>query len=129
MSKPLDTPRSVSGHSADASSRPDTDLGRDPVVYRAALNGTWLRIRQITGDERLSRPARFELCFVTDAGDLLDPDTLAGSEAAIVIERDGVAVRRMPGFVSEAWIAATASGSPELYAVVESYLARLGYRS
>ncbi len=129
MSKPVDAPRSVSGHSADASSRPDSDLARDAVVYRAVLKGTWWRIREIHGEERLSHPSRFEARFVTDAGDLLDPDTLAGSEAAVVVERGGLAVRRMPGFVSEAWISATVTGSPELHAVVESYLARLRFRS
>lgn len=107
----------------------DITTARQPLTYRVILRSVQFIVREIVGEEALGRPFRFEARFVTQEGELLNPSDFISQTASVFIERDGLVSRHLHGIVTEASLAGTVRGAPELHVVIEPRLALLRYQS
>ena len=86
-------------------------------------------VRALDGEERLSAPFRFEARVANEEVAGLDPESLLGAPAAVVITRGAEELRCVRGVVSEAAVALTRRGAPELRVVIEPLFALLREKS
>ncbi len=97
-----------------------------PLEYWVHLaSGTFLA-REVRGEERISRPFRFECRFVLPVGTELDPDALVSTDASLTLVRDGTE-RSVHGLVSDVWLRAN-TGAPEAVVVIEPRFAMMRFR-
>lgn len=82
----------------------------DPVLYFIELGGTTYRVTTVSGEEALSKTYRFEITLHLDPTDLLDPDAVVFTDAALVLAREGT-LRRIEGVVTRIKRAATRRGN------------------
>lgn len=101
---------------------------QEPFIYYAELNRQNMLVRELDGVEGLSRPFSFEMTFVTEDGDVFDPDTYVGGVAVIRVERKRNILRRLSGVVVEASLNATGPGAPEAWVRVEPRLSLLRHK-
>lgn len=81
-----------------------SEHSRDRVDIRIetdAFPTEMLRVERLSGTEAISRLFSFDLDVISLDRSGLDLDSVAGALATLVIERDGVEVRRIHGMVSE----------------------------
>ena len=109
-------------------------MSEHPLTYRIEGASWGFLIREIEGTEQLSRAWRLHAKFKLDhqtmtgiAADF-DPDDVIKHTATIVLERDGLVVRRIQGVVMECELSATMTGAPEIEMVVEPRLGLLQHR-
>lgn len=103
-------------------------MSKQPLRYFVELGGTTFPVRDLRGEEGMSRTFRFEASFVLDdpASDL-DPDDVVKTPAALLLQREGV-VRRIEGLVTEVTLGAAIRGAPEVTLVLEPRLSLLRHR-
>ena len=100
---------------------------KNPLYYSLEVDDARLAVRRLRGRESLSHPFRFEVWLPVDG--VVDPDALVKQPANILIADEHDEKRRIQGVITDVSVSATAGGVPELYAVVEPYLALTRYRS
>jgi type VI secretion system secreted protein VgrG len=101
----------------------------DPFEYFLEQGTRRFAAREVRGVEGLSLVYRFELRFRIQKGDFPEPEELLGEQAALVISRSGIRLRRLVGIITETSLSATATGDPELVVVLEPKMAFLKHQS
>lgn len=81
----------------------------EPVRYYLELAGALHELKTVRGEEALSTTYRFELTWHVDPTDPLDPDSVVGADAALVLMQ-GVPLRRIQGVVTRVKRMATRMG-------------------
>ena len=99
-----------------------------PVLGWVELSQGTFPLRELRGEEAMSRPFRFEARLrIEQATAVFDPDEVVGTEGVLRITR-GDTLRRIRFVVSEASLEAVAGGNPEISLVLEAPLGLLRYR-
>lgn len=81
-----------------------------PVDYFIEIAGQRFETLEVAGEEGLSRTGHFEVKFRIPPGHGLDPEATTSSEATLVLERDGVDLRRIKRMCVETIRHATKKG-------------------
>ncbi len=105
-----------------------TFLPEDPFEYALYSQDRDFPARQVRGVEGISMLYRFEFRFRFQRHDLPNADELVGQEGRLRVSRGGFRLRQLFGVITDASISATATGDPELVAVLEPRLALLRFR-
>ncbi len=106
-------------------------MSQQALQYWLELEGARYAVRVLKGREGISAPFVFDLTFVVEPTDGLDPDAVVRSEAALLMIRRGEE-RRITGLVSSVSRRATRRGNAgggEVQLRLEPKLALLGYRA
>ena len=100
-----------------------------PLRYWLEIEGATFPLRELRGQEGLSRVSRFELALNTGDPLFADPDDLLRRDAQIHLEKEGGArVRSVAGLITEASIDAVITGAPEVRLTVEPRLSLARHR-
>jgi type VI secretion system secreted protein VgrG len=100
-----------------------------PLRYWLEIEGATFPLRELRGQEGLSRVSRFELALNTSDPLFADPDDLLRRDAQIHLEKEGGArVRSVAGLITEASIDAVITGAPEVRLTVEPRLSLSRHR-
>lgn len=105
-------------------------MARQPLVYEVELAGRSYEAHRVRGREAISGPFRLEVTLVVDPSDPLDPNDAVGTDATLVLRRDGE-VRRVRAVATDVQRTATRRGNEyrvEVALVLEPRLATLRYR-
>ena len=100
----------------------------DPLLYWIDLGGHSFRAREVTGNEALSKPFRFEIRVAEARGAELDPDALVRGAASLRLMRGTDEIRRVDGVVSAISVGVAKNRAPEVHIVLEPRLATARYR-
>src|SRR4051812_13233971 len=100
----------------------------EPLRYFLQIDDVSLTVRVLSGREALDAPWRFEITAPLQEGWLPDPEALVRKNAALVLARGELQVRRVEGLVTDVDVVLTATGGPELRVTLEAPLALLRYR-
>lgn len=104
-------------------------MATTPTRYFLEIGGRAFQARHVRGEERMSRPSRFEIDFVLDDGLPLPPDAVVKSEARLRLERDDEPVRVFDGVVTHVAVRAAQRGVQKAKVILESRLALLRHRT
>jgi type VI secretion system secreted protein VgrG len=102
----------------------------EPLRYFIELSGITYEVKTVRGEEALSKAFRFELTWHVDPIDPLDPDAVVGSDAALLLQQNGM-LRRIQGVVTRVKRMATRQGNAgtgKVTLVLEPRLATTRFR-
>jgi type VI secretion system secreted protein VgrG len=103
-------------------------MGREqPLFYWLDLGEARLAVREIRGEERISKPFRLDLRLFAE-GLPGDPDELVTTAAAVHLARGAEHVRTIHGVITEIAAGAAVRGLSAIRVVVEPQLALLRHR-
>lgn len=101
----------------------------NPLRYFIEAGGQLHEVRELSGKEKVSGTFRFEIHFGVEDVDMVDPDALVKSDAALVLMRDGREVRRIDGILTDIAIGASIRGVYDVEMVLEPRLSLARFRT
>ena len=99
-----------------------------PLQYWIELAGRTFLVKEVRGQESMSRPFRFEVRFVIPEGGPIAPAHVLETNARILLQRSALS-RAVDGIVTDFKVRAALHGVPEAVAVIEPRLSLSRYRS
>ena len=91
----------------------------NPLRYFIESGAGLHEVREVTGHEKVSTPFRFDIHFAVPLLEMPDPDALVKTDAALLLMRDGVVVRRIDGILTDVAVGASIRGVHEVDMVLE----------
>jgi len=101
----------------------------NPLRYFVEAGGQLHELREFSGDEKISTTFKLEARFSVESADAIDPDALIKSDAAVVLMRDGLPVRRIDGILTDVALGASVRGVHEVELTLEPRLSLARYRT
>ncbi|HHH11176.1 MAG TPA: type VI secretion system tip protein VgrG [Sorangium sp.] len=109
-------------------------MSEHPLIYLLEVGPFVFGVREVKGEEHLSRAWRLEVSFPLLADAMgadpaaFDPDVVIKQQAVLKLKRKDDVQRALQGIVTEATLSASISGVPEVHLVLEPRLSLLKHR-
>jgi type VI secretion system secreted protein VgrG len=101
----------------------------NPLRYFVLAGEKLHEVRELQGLEKVSATFRFDIAFAVPLADMPDPDALVKTDAALLLMRDGLTVRRIDGILTDVAVGASIRGVHEVELVLEPRLSLARHRT